>query len=428
MNLILLGDLWLIDAGEVLMPDMSDETPSLCIANLETPVCPDNASPRPKSGPALKGNFSTLSLVRKYFDRLCLTLANNHTLDYGEAGLRETLGACERLDIATVGAGSSSQEAHAPLILELDGMRIGVLGCCETQFGIATPWRAGVAAMNPTIHATIRKLSSEVDIVIVSIHGAAECCPWPSPQWQDLLRSFVDAGAKIVHGHHAHIPQGYEEYNGGFVFCSLGNFLVDPEHWDTHTHPNTLWSVVPDCRFHANELSCSIRTLVIEKSNSSISVRFGTDAESQKHSAYLSKCNLPLENRILLTGIWQEAAMRMYDLWYADCVGFHSTRLKRQRSAARTRLSALRRGMREAIFGPRPPTREEETLWYHVFSCETHRDVISTALGVLSGELDDLRTDETRCLADEMMPWSVESVTLMKWPDENGLREWLAEE
>lgn len=413
MNLALLGDLWLIDTGEVQMPNMGDEM-NLCMANLETPVYPDNASPRPKSGPALKGSRSTLSLVRKSFGRLWFTLANNHTMDYGEAGLRETLDACERLDIATVGAGSNSQEAHAPIIQEVNGVRIGVLGCCETHFGIATVRRAGVAALDPTICAAIRKLESEVDVVIVSIHGGAEYCPWPSPQWQDLLRSFVDAGARIVHGHHAHVPQGYEAYNGGFIFYGLGNLLIDPDHWPDH--PNTLWSVMADCSFRANELLCSIRTIVIEKGNSSISVRFSTDAEFQNHSAYLSKCDLPLRNRILLTGLWQEAAMRMYDLWYADWPGFHLTRLKRQRNAVRTRLSALKRGIREAILGPKPPTREREMQWYHAFSCESHCDVISTALGILSGELDDLRTDETHRLADEMMPWSVESVTSMKWP------------
>jgi len=414
VNLTLLGDLWLIDASEVLMPDMGDETQSLCIANLETPVYTGNASPRPKSGPALKGNLNTLPLVRKSFDKLWFTVANNHAMDHGEAGLRETLDACERLDIATVGAGSSLQEAHAPIIRKVNGTRIGILGCCETQFGIATVRRAGVAALDPTVYAIIRRLESEVDVVIVSVHGGAEYCPWPSPQWQDLLRSFIDAGAKIIHGHHAHVPQGYEAYNGGFVFYGLGNLLIDPDHWPEH--PNALWSVVGDCSSHANELSCSIRTVVIEKSNSSVSVRFSTDAEFQNHSAYLSKCNLPLGNRILLTGLWQEAAVRMYDLWYAGWLGFHLTRLNRQRSAARTRLSALKQGIRAAILGPRPPTREREMLWYHAFSCESHCDVISTTLGVLSGELDDLRTDETRRLADEMMPWSIENMTSMKWP------------
>ena len=416
MNLTLLGDVWLVGTSTIHMPNLGDET-SLCIANLETPVCPGNALPRPKSGPVLiGGSRSTLSLVGKSLGQLCFTLANNHTMDYGETGLTETLDACERLGITTVGAGSDLQAARAPVILEVDGTRIGMLGCCETHFGIATVRRAGVAALDPTVHARIRKLGSEVDVVIVSIHGGPEYCPWPSPQWQDLLRSFVDAGAKIVHGHHPHVPKVHEAYHGGFVFHGLGNFLVDPNEWYDPVHPTTLWSEVIDCNFRNNELSCSVRTVIIEKRNSSIAVRFSSDAEFQSHSAYLSRCNVALEDRVLLTGLWQEAAMRMYDLWYADWVGLHPTRLTKRRSAVRARLSALKRGIQSALLGPKPPTREREMLSYYAFSCESHRDVVATALGVLSGELDDLRTDETRRLADEMMPWSVESLTSMSWP------------
>jgi len=413
VKITLLGDIWLIDANEVLMPEIDSET-RLCIANLETPVCLNQTSPRPKSGPSLKGSLSTLSLVRNSFDKLCLNLANNHAMDYGESGLRDTLDTCNRLGIRTVGAGSDLANAHAPIIQEIDGVRIGILGCCETQFGIATVRQAGVAALKPTIYGTIRELESEVDIVIVSIHGAAEYCPWPSPLWQDLLRSFVDSGARIVHGHHAHVPQGYEAYNGGCIFYGLGNFLIDPSRWIDH--PSGLWSVVSDCNFNADGLTFSIRTIAIENSGANVCVRLSTDSEFQKHSVYLSKCNLPLENRILLTALWQEAAMRMYDLWYAGWLGFHSTRLGRQRSATRIRLSALKQAFRTAILGRRPPTLEREMLWYHAFSCESHREVTSTALGVMCGELDDLRTDETQRLADEMMPWSVSSITEMKWP------------
>jgi poly-gamma-glutamate synthesis protein (capsule biosynthesis protein) len=121
----------------------------------------------------------------------------------------------------------------------VEGLRIGVLGRCETQFGIALQ-RPGAAALDPTLYESIRKLKSEVDVVVLSVHGAAEMVPWPSPQWQDLLRSFVDCGADIVHGHHSHIPQGYEVYQGKIIFYGLGNFLVNPADWLTHNTPDIL--------------------------------------------------------------------------------------------------------------------------------------------------------------------------------------------
>jgi hypothetical protein len=212
------------------------------------------------------------------------------------------------------------------------------------------------------------------------------------------------------------VPQGYEVYNDGVIFYGLGNFLVDPEKWGAPNHPHTLWSVVADCSREADGISYSIKTAVIEKGLSNISVRISTDAEFQNHSAYLSKCNLPLQNRTLLTGLWQETSMRMYDLWFAGWLGFHSTRKEKQRSATRAQLSAIKQLFRDIVLRRKSISRGREVLWYHAFSCESHREVISTALGVMCGELDDLRNDETRQLADELMPWSVASIPEMKWP------------
>lgn len=415
MKVTLLGDLWLIDASEIEILDIGNTDSSLYVANLETPIYTGDASHRPKWGPALKGSSGTLSQIRKSFDKLCLTLANNHTMDYGESGLSETLDTCERLNIVTVGAGTNTRQAHAPAVIEVNGMRIGVLGCCETQFGISTLNRAGVAALDPTIYTSIRKLASEVDIAILSIHGAAELCPWPAPKWQDMLRSFVEAGVKIIHGHHAHVPQGYEAYNDGLIFYGLGNFLVDPECWYDQIHPDTVWSILADCTFDDGELSFLTRTIVVDKSDPNLYLRPSTDIEFQNHSHYLSNCNRPLGNRILLTGLWQEAAVRMYDLFFASGLGFPSPRLK-GKLTARGRLSVLRQATNTALSGSSFPSQEKLMALYNFFACENHSDAISTALGVLSGELDDLRTEETRRLADEMMPWSVESLTSMKWP------------
>lgn len=410
MNVTLLGDLWSIDVKEVRIPEMFN-APNLCLANLETAIYPENASPRPKNGPCHKSNRQALSSIRRSFDKVCLSLANNHIMDYGDVGLKETLDVCERLNIVTVGAGHDLQMARVPVLREFDGMRVGIVGCCETQFGIASIRRAGVAALSPEIYSTIQRLRSEADVIIVSIHGAAELCPWPSPKWQDLLRSFIDAGAKIVHGHHSQVPQGYEAYHGGLIFYGLGSFLKVPDEWYHPEHPHNLWSVVADFVLDGGEISYSIRTVVIENDGPGVSVRLSSEAEYQKHSEYLLHCNIPLRDPVLLTGLWQEAAVRMYDLYLSWGLGLQSSRQPRP-----GRLSALRHGMKMAIIGAPSPAREKMSLWYHMFACENHSFAISTALGLQSGELDDLRTDETRFLVDEMMPWSVESVTSMIWP------------
>lgn len=402
INLILAGDLCLNDSIDISLSNHSiiNNNSGLWLMNLETPVLLRNILPRPKAGPFLRGNLSNLSSIAKSLNQLCFTLANNHVMDYGEIGLKQTMDSCDQLGITTVGGGKSLKEAYSPVILELKEVRVGIIARCETQFGIASPWRAGVAPLDSTIYEVIRKLKTEVDIVIVSIHGAAEMCPWPSPEWQDLLRSFVDAGANIIHGHHAHVPQGYENYNGGLIFYGLGNFLVDPMCWKGK--PNTLWSVVGDCDLALDKLSYSIKTIVVEEAKDGISVRLSSDEEFQNHSAYLSKCNQPLKDRVLLTGLWQEAAVRMYNLTYAEYLGFKT------RPGIKARLGRLRKKLKGTIEGS---SREKLLLPYHLFACESHCDAITTALGVLGGELEDLRTDETHRLADEMMPWSTEGAT-----------------
>lgn len=382
IRIALLGDFAPLDGTESVRFDVDIKGSDLVLMNLEVPLC-NNLKPRPKAGPSLFGHYDVLS--RFATKNFVITLANNHIMDYGEVGLQETINACRNAGFKTIGAGANLDVALEPVICTLNGVEIGILACSETQFGIATPWRAGAAPIIPgKIESRIRQLAQQVDIVVVTVHGAAEMCPWPSPQWQDLLRGFIDAGALIVHGHHSHVPQGYEKYNNGLIFYGLGNFLVTPREWkDT---PNALWSIIGDVALSREGIEkLIIRTAVLENNKYDV-VRESDDGEAALHHEYLSCANRPLDDRKLLTGLWQESSIRMYYLWNAKWLGFEPGRRKKHISAS----------------------QEDLLLRHHLFACESHRDSIATALGVLSCELDDLRTDETRALADEMMPWSVD--------------------
>ena len=379
---------------------------SICLANLECPITAGKV-PRAKAGPSLSANPECVELFRKGGSFIC-SLANNHIMDYGEQGILDTIEACRRVNVQGVGAGVNLAGAQTPALLEIQGVSIGVIGCCETQFGIASEQRAGVSPISPKIYQQIRELQEHVDIVIVSVHGAAEMSPWPSPQWQDLLRSFIDAGASIVHGHHSHVPQGYEEYHEGFIFYGTGNFLVEPARWrDT---PNALWSLIGDVTLSGGggeELL--VKTAVIED-NECVVVRESNDREATLHQEYLARANHPLLDRKLLTGLWQESSIRMYHLWNAKWLGFEPETV---RLGLKGKLRNLMRDMYKSLFGYNHGrgvsiSQDDLLLWYHLFACESHRDSIAMALGVLSGELEDMRTDETCALADEMMPWSIE--------------------
>lgn len=412
LQMLLLGDISLVDSPIADLPQFSGKkiAPGFCLANLETPVHSPGMRPVSKAGPHLKGRLKSLLAIKEHLPETCFSLANNHMMDYGPAGLDATVAACNQLGSSTVGAGLDLGEAWRPAVVRVDGWRIGIIGCCERTFGAATQTRAGVATLDIGIHSRIADLKREVDLVIVSIHGAAEMCPWPSPQWQDLLRSFVDAGARLVHGHHAHVPQGFERYRDGVIFYGLGNYLVEPDLW--FHRENTLWSLAPQCVIDNERIGIRMQTVECESEGEAVSVRLSKYEAENAHREYLRECNRPLGDRSLLNGLWQESSVRMFHLFNGPWLGFTPPRPKpaSKRLGLRDLPNAFRKWLKRSRRLDDASAREQERLLlrYHLLSCETHQNAIATALGVLCGELEDARTSETKSLTDAMMPWSKE--------------------
>jgi hypothetical protein len=384
----------------------------MILANLEAPILPSNQglTPTAKAGPNL---FSHNLPDRQ--QPIIFSLANNHIMDYGKDGLNLTISTLESKNYKIVGVGENKLKARFPLIIEAQNRKIGIIGCCEAQFGIAQEKKAGVAEMGAWIYDTIKSLRQETDIIILSVHRAIEDAPWPSPNLQETYRSFIDAGVTVVHGHHAHIPQSIEEYNDGLILYGLGNFLVDPERWKHF--PNALWSLGVQMDFSYSPPKWEILTFEIEEEkNNKIHVRESTNKEKETHQAYIDNCNLPLKNSALLNGLWQEVSLRTYFHYKAGYLNFsHGKSYQLNR---RQRLQELKNAVKNigiAIRGSKDDiiqTQWDYLLRYVMFSCDSHRDSIATALGILSGEIEDLRTKQTSKLADEMMPWSVGIVPL----------------
>ena len=86
-------------------------------------------------------------------------------------------------------------------------------------------------------------------------------------------------------------------------------------------------------------------------------------------------------------------------------MGFHVPFLMRLRACVRKYLLTIK-NMVSSGANPIDPVCSDYLLWYHMVACESHRQMLATALGVLCGEIRDLRTDESCLLADEMLPWS----------------------
>jgi len=173
----------------------------------------------------------------------CCALANNHVLDWGRAGLLDTLACLHRLGIKSAGAGRNQEEAGAPAVLPLGGgARVLVYSFAALTSGAPRRWAAGPDSPGvnlltelsehraATIAARIMRERKPDDIVVVSLH-------W-GPNWGygigDMQRRFAHAliehaDISVVHGHSSHHPKGIEIYRNRLILYGCGDFLNDYE-------------------------------------------------------------------------------------------------------------------------------------------------------------------------------------------------------
>jgi hypothetical protein len=155
-----------------------------------------------------------------------LNLANNHMLDCGPAGLRASRRALDGAQIRHFGAGACVAEAERATTLEYGGRRISFLGACDYSPYYAGATKPGIAPLRPRrLGELVRERRAVDDLVVVSLHADLEFASYPAPWRVRLARWLVDQGASMVVQHHPHTCQGVEEYHGGVIAYSLGNFV-----------------------------------------------------------------------------------------------------------------------------------------------------------------------------------------------------------
>ena len=395
--MLLAGD-FIPKSLKVKLPERFNQ--ELVLANLEGPVCADGLPVSNKVGDCL--HSAPFDIPGHW----AFALANNHLMDFREEGLRQTRRFLKGKGYDFAGAGETESEARKPMFLEEDGKRIAVFSCCERQFGLATPDSAGVAAMGVWLYEAIRSIKSRgvADFVIVSCHAASEFCPWPSPQLREFYHSLVDVGADVIHGHHAHVPQGWETYKDKPIFYGLGNFIVDSAEW--LDNPNYLWSLIADVRFSKECVSFFVMPYRLTFEASQVFLRIIGEEESV--SRYLSAANAPFaaDAALSLEAIWQEASVCLYPRIYAQ--GIRAPGVARLHLSMRDRVRKVYFALRDlgyVLFGCEwmtPKSMFYAKCLYNYFNCLSHCQAISTALGVLTGVVPDLRTDETNHLLEEV--------------------------
>jgi poly-gamma-glutamate capsule biosynthesis protein CapA/YwtB (metallophosphatase superfamily) len=155
---------------------------------------------------------------------------NNHAYDYGPEALVDSVRRLRAADVAPVGAGPNQRRALRPVTFRLDGRRVAVLGfgmVVDPAFSVAGEETPGIAAGYDTdlMLRSIRRAERRADLVVVTIHWGVELDTEPRPEQVELGHAFVDAGADVVFGHHAHRLQPLEHFRGRPIFWGLGNFV-----------------------------------------------------------------------------------------------------------------------------------------------------------------------------------------------------------
>ena len=170
-----------------------------------------------------------LKYVQRHFD--AVGLANNHSGDYGPQAFAQMLGLLRKSGLGYYGAGHNLKEAHTPLILERQGLRIAILGYNEFQPrnfeadhdrpGVA--WSEDEQVVRDIVDA---RRVWKADVVIPVMHWGWEE-PIANPRQRALARLMIDAGADAVIGGHPHQLQDHETYKNKPIFYSLGNFVFE---------------------------------------------------------------------------------------------------------------------------------------------------------------------------------------------------------
>jgi poly-gamma-glutamate capsule biosynthesis protein CapA/YwtB (metallophosphatase superfamily) len=158
-----------------------------------------------------------------------VSTANNHARDCGGYGVEFTLDWLERHGIATVGSAKSAEEAHAGTILTRNGTRFGFLAYTYDQSnGNHRDVDDRIAAVDADqMSQDVAAMLTRADVAIVSMHAGIEYAPRPNRQQMEFAHAAIQAGARVVVGHHPHVVQPWERVENGAIFYSLGNLVFD---------------------------------------------------------------------------------------------------------------------------------------------------------------------------------------------------------
>ncbi len=326
----------------------------LNVVDLECPLTLSESARR-KTGPHQKAHPDTVRLLEHAGIHLA-AMANNHVMDYGSEGIRETLDLLKERGIPTVGIGPTPEEAARPFSTRLDGKSLAILNYADNEFLSAPDGSYHCNPLDPVRFVQeIPAARKDHDYLVVIVHGGNEFYELPSPRTRRLYRSLIDLGADAVVSHHTHVFSGYETYQSRPIFYGLGNFLYD---WPGKVDGD--WNRGYMVRLTLSD-TVEFEIIPLKQCGEHAGVFRLSESERVTFEQQLDGLNRIIADDAQLEVRFQaycEKVFPMYDAFLEPYFGRFLTALRKR-----------------GLF-PRLISRRKRLLYLNLIRCESHREVI----------------------------------------------------
>lgn len=224
-------------------------TDDLIFGNLETPAF-DSVDFVENRKLHISCSPEVLKEIIQKFNICCLSLANNHILDYKESGLKSTIDILDSIGIFHTGAGWEERHIE-PVLLTRGDVKVAFLSYVDLTTHPNYKANEGLLLNIFQIKKAtneINKIRDFADIIIFSIHWGVDYSHYPTVNQMEISKELIDAGADIIMGHHSHSAQPFELYKGKYIFYGLGGLTYGDDFWNSELRAlrkKTKFSFIP---------------------------------------------------------------------------------------------------------------------------------------------------------------------------------------
>jgi poly-gamma-glutamate synthesis protein (capsule biosynthesis protein) len=287
--------------------------------------------------------------------------ANNHFFDYGMQGIKDTYDYLQNAGIEWTGSGINESEARKGIILEKNGLTIGIVNICENEWTTVPENIGGCNGLNLIDnYSSIEDIKSRTDFFIIIFHGGHEHYDLPSLRIKKLMRHFVELGAAAIVCHHTHVYSGFEVYKQSPIFYSLGNFLFDRE-----SERDNAWNygMLVNLKFD-KQRGVSYTYNFIEQNNHTAGVSLLSQDLQNNHIEKFQSLSRIIQDDVMLESKYDEFITKqnkLFNFWlnpYPSKLYF-----------------LFYKGLLPSLVSP-----NKRKLLANLIRCESHRDVLQSVL------------------------------------------------